>query len=405
MKFSYIAVNENGKQITGTMEAESQDDVSMRLVEQGSFPTSITKGAGKTAAAAAASGLDFLSKVTPQELILFTKQFRTMFRAGLSVTEIFVTLGEQTQNPKLKKALEQMHAGITSGESLYEVFSRYPKIFSPLYCSMVRAGEASGSLPEVMNRLCYLLEHEFKIKSDIKSALQYPKIVIFALGIAFFILLTFVIPKFVTIFKSAGIDLPLPTKICMYMYAFLHDYWYICLGGTVGGIMLISWYVKTRQGMLVKDSTMLKIPIIGPVFLKSAMSRFASILAILQASGVSILDSLDILSGTIGNTAIAKEFDKIKTKLREGHGISGPLRSAEFFTPMVVTMVSIGEESGNLDEMLTEVASHYDDEVAYAVSRMSTNLGPILIVGLAAVVGFFALAIFLPMWDLTKMVH
>jgi type IV pilus assembly protein PilC len=147
------------------------------------------------------------------------------------------------------------------------------------------------------------------------------------------------------------------------------------------------------------------MPILGPVFSKSAMSRFASIFAILQASGVSVLDSLDILSLTIGNFAISKEFDKIKVLLHEGRGISGPLSQARFFTPMVVHMVAIGEESGNLDEMLQEVSNHYDDEVAYAVSQMSTNLGPILIVGLAAVVGFFALAIFLPMWDLTKMVR
>jgi type IV pilus assembly protein PilC len=147
------------------------------------------------------------------------------------------------------------------------------------------------------------------------------------------------------------------------------------------------------------------MPILGPVFSKSAMSRFASIFAILQASGVSVLDSLDILSLTIGNSAISKEFDKIKVLLHEGRGISGPLSQARYFTPMVVHMVAIGEESGNLDEMLQEVSNHYDDEVAYAVSQMSTNLGPILIVGLAAVVGFFALAIFLPMWDLTKMVR
>jgi type IV pilus assembly protein PilC len=155
----------------------------------------------------------------------------------------------------------------------------------------------------------------------------------------------------------------------------------------------------------MRDRFLLRIPILGPVFAKSAMSRFASIFAILQSSGVSVLDSLDILSATIGNAAISREFDRIKELLKEGKGISGPLGQAKFFTPMVINMVAVGEESGNLEEMLQEVANHYDDEVRYAVSQMSTNLGPILMVGLAAVVGFFALAIFLPMWDLTQMVR
>jgi type IV pilus assembly protein PilC len=346
-----------------------------------------------------------LTKIKPQELILFTKQFRTMFKAGVSIMEIFKTMEVQTENRRLKQIVAEIGEDVQSGISLADAFGKHPRVFSPLYCNMIKAGEASGALPEVLNRLIYLLSHEHKVKSDIKSALQYPTIVLIALGIAFFVLLTFVIPKFVGIFKSAGIDLPLPTLICMYLYAFISTYWYVCIAGVVGLIVGLRYFLRTDSGRLLRDRTLLRMPILGPVFSKSAMSRFASIFAILQASGVSVLDSLDILSLTIGNSAISKEFDKIKVLLHEGRGISGPLSQARYFTPMVVHMVAIGEESGNLDEMLQEVSNHYDDEVAYAVSQMSTNLGPILIVGLAAVVGFFALAIFLPMWDLTKMVR
>jgi type IV pilus assembly protein PilC len=403
MKFTYKAITDVGSPVSGTVEAENRDAANALLYQKGYIPTRVVPEKGSS---------EFLenlqtrlTKIKPQELILFTKQFRTMFKAGVSIMEIFKTMEVQTENRRLKQIVAEIGEDVQSGISLADAFGKHPRVFSPLYCNMIKAGEASGALPEVLNRLIYLLSHEHKVKSDIKSALQYPTIVLIALGIAFFVLLTFVIPKFVGIFKSAGIDLPLPTLICMYLYAFISTYWYVCIAGVVGLIVGLRYFLRTDSGRLLRDRTLLRMPILGPVFSKSAMSRFASIFAILQASGVSVLDSLDILSLTIGNSAISKEFDKIKVLLHEGRGISGPLSQARYFTPMVVHMVAIGEESGNLDEMLQEVSNHYDDEVAYAVSQMSTNLGPILIVGLAAVVGFFALAIFLPMWDLTKMVR
>ncbi|MBS3780618.1 MAG: type II secretion system F family protein, partial [Desulfovermiculus sp.] len=257
---------------------------------------------------------------------------------------------------------------------------------------------------DVMDRLIYLLDHEHKVKSDIKSALQYPLIVLFALGVAFFILLTFVIPKFAAIFKSAGLDLPLPTVMAIGLYNFLANFWFLLIPGLIGGILALTWYTRTDQGRFYLHTLLLNLPIVGAVMQKAAMSRFASIFAILQSSGITALNSLTILSSTIGNAAISREFDTIRDLLIEGRGISEPLRSSKYFSPMVVNMVAVGEQAGNLDEMLREISAHYDDEVQYAVSQMSANLGPILIVGLAVVVGFFALAIFLPMWDLTKMV-
>jgi type IV pilus assembly protein PilC len=188
------------------------------------------------------------------------------------------------------------------------------------------------------------------------------------------------------------------------LYQVLANYWGILIVVVVGLIIGLRFYFKTSSGHLIKDSAILKMPIFGPLMQKAALSRFASIFSILQASGVPVMQALEILSGTIGNVAISREFDKIRDKVREGQGISGPLSAGKFFTPMVVDMVAIGEESGNLEDMLRQISIHYDDEVAYTVKRMSDLIGPVLIVGLAAVVGFFAMAIFLPMWDLTKMV-
>ena len=216
--------------------------------------------------------------------------------------------------------------------------------------------------------------------------------------------MTFVIPKFVKIFLKAGLDLPLPTKICMVLYQLLASYWHVLLGSIVLLIVFLTLYFKTEQGKYVRDAFLLRIPIFGELFIKSVMSRFASIFAILQSSGVGVLESMVILQNIVGNAAISKEFARIKEKLESGRGIAGPLSSAKYFTPMVVNMVAIGEESGNLDLMLTEVSAHYDYEVEHTTKNLSSMLGPFLVVCLAAMVGFFAFAIFLPMWDLTKMV-
>jgi type II secretory pathway component PulF len=343
--------------------------------------------------------------VKAPELILFTKQFQTLVRSGISVLQILQVLGRQTENKTLKVVLGDMHTAITGGAGLYEAFKRHEKVFSPLYCNMIQAGETTGSLSAVLDRLIYIIDHEHRVRSDIRAALQYPIIVVIALCIAFFVLLTFVIPKFVTIYQSAHLKLPLPTRICMLLYHLLMNYWFVLIIGVAAAVIALVYSLRTGQGRYVKDAVLLKIPLIGPLFIKAAMSRFASIFSIFQASGVPVLGAMAVLSKTIGNAAISREFNKIRDKLEQGGGIAGPLQSARYFPPMVINMVAIGEESGNLDDMLKEVSAHYDTEVEYAVKKLSDSIGPILTVGLAVVVGFFAFAIFLPMWDLTKMVH
>jgi type IV pilus assembly protein PilC len=268
---------------------------------------------------------------------------------------------------------------------------------------MLKAGEASGSLSDVLERLIYILEHEHKVKSDIKSACRYPIMVLGMLGLAFLILLTFVVPKFAVMFEEAGIDLPIPTRICMLMYAGLSNFWYLILAALVGVGAFLFISLRTPHGQYVRDQLLMRLPVIGPLFVKSAMSRFSSIFAILQASGVSVLNSIDILCETIGNAAISHEFTRVRSQLVEGKGIAAPLRAARYFTPLVVNMAAIGEESGSLDEMLREVASHYDMEVEYATRKLTDMITPALTLGLAGVVGFFALAIYLPMWDMAKM--
>ncbi len=404
-QFAYQALNENGNPISGLIEADSVETANQLLSTKGYIPTRVNEPGRGSGARGSQDLMGFLRPIKAPDLILFTKQFGTMIRSGIPMLTLLQVLENQTVNPGLKAALADIQQDIKEGSGLAEAFKRHPRIFSPLYCSMLHAGETSGALPRILDRLIYIIDHEHKVKSDIRSALNYPMIVVMALVIAFFVLLTFVVPQFVSIFMRAGLNLPLPTKICMDLYKLLTGYWPLLIGGLLTACTGLFLYARTDHGRYQRDRFLLSLPMIGPLFIKSAMSRFASVFSILQASGVTILDGIQILSDTIGNHAISREFDRIGKQLEQGRGIAEPLKSARYFPPMVVNMVAIGEESGNLDEMLQEVSLHYDAEVEFAMKRLSDAIGPILTVGLAAVVGFFALAIFLPMWDLTKMVR
>lgn len=400
--YAYKAINQSGEDVSGVVKADSVEMAGSMLSAQGYIPVKVVEEGAISTAGWWKRIETKLGTVRAEELILFTKQFRTMLIAGMPILKLLEILENQTENRKLKNVILSIALDIREGLSLYDAFSKRQGIFSPLYCSMIMAGENSGTLPEVLGRLVYILEHEHKVKSDIKAAMQYPLIVLAALGVAFFVLLTFVIPKFVGIFSRADIELPLPTAICILTYNFLSHYWGLIICGVVIIITALMLYKKTEDGKHLFDKLILETPVVGAIIVKSVMSRFASVFSILQSSGVPVLSSLGILSGTIGNQAIVRQFNRVRNGVKEGQGISGPLKSAKYFTPMVVDMIAIGEESGSLEEMLREISVHYDDEVEYAIRGLSAMIGPILIVAIAVVVGFFALSIFLPMWDLTK---
>ena len=246
-KFSYRAITETGSTTKGELEAESADKANSLLAAQGYIPTRVKEERATGAGFKLGSILDFLSPVKAPELILFTKQFNTLIRAGVPMLSLLKVLEEQTEHPKLRKNLGSIHRDIKEGSSLHEAFRRHPGVFSPLFCNMLKAGEASGALNGVLDRLTYIIEHEHKVTSDIKSALMYPIIVVCFLFIAFFVLLTGVIPRFVGIFKSAGLALPLPTQICMLLYNFLIGHWYIALSVAVIVATGLSLYIRSTQ--------------------------------------------------------------------------------------------------------------------------------------------------------------
>jgi type IV pilus assembly protein PilC len=403
--FRYQAVSDTGAASKGEIEAESVAAASAALAARGFIPMQVREARGASLGLQAPRLSNLFSPVKTTELILFTKQFKTLIRSGVPMLTILQVLEEQTENPRLRAVLAAIHQNIRDGANLHDAFQRHPQVFSTLFCSMLKAGESAGALPEILDRLVYVLEHEHKVKSDIKSAMAYPIIVVSFLTIAFFVLLIGVIPRFVTIFQNAKLTLPLPTQICLLLYKIIVQYWYIAGAVLVVTGVVLYLFLRTPRGRFVRDTLLLRLPLIGKLFQKAAISRFAGIFSILQSSGVDILDAMDILSGTIGNDAISRQLRNMKEHLKEGRGISGPLRQAKYFTPMVVNMVAVGEESGNLDVLLRDVATHYDTEVEYATKRLSDAIAPVLTICLAAVVGFFALAIFMPMWDMSLMAN
>lgn len=401
--YRYQAVDLQGRVQEGSVVAESLSAANRQLFAIDLSPITI-QSLGKVRARSPSGWLRRANQgVNVQDLIVYTKQLLTMARAGIPVTQALEILQEQTEHPRFREISEDIREEVQEGASLSDAMGKHPKVFSRLYRAIITAGEKSGTLPAAMERLLYLIEHEAMVKAEVKSATRYPLMVVAALAVAFVIMLGFVIPAFASYFDKAGLELPLPTRICLQLSAFFTSHGYLLLLATVGVFVLFRLLLRLPSVRLWRDVQLLKIPIVGQVLIKSAMTRFASVFAILHSSGIMILESLDILSQSMGNSAISAQFDRLRDSLEEGQGISAPLRAARYFPPLLISMVAIGEETGRLSEMLRNVSDHYDMELQHTMKKLTDSIGPVLIVLLIIVIGFFALAIYLPMWDLTKM--
>lgn len=400
MRYQYKAIDSNGVNFSGVVEAQSHAEAESLVAEKGYIPLNIVSSSHSKRGLATQW---FQKQVKLEDLILFTKQFQAMVDAGVPILRTFSILEEQTEHDGLRAVVGVIRKDVEEGADLYDAFSKHDTVFSSLYCSLLQAGEKSGSLSQVLNRLYYITSHEAEIKRQVRSATRYPVIVLSFLGFAFFGLLTFVIPRFMSIFKRAGIDLPLPTKVCVILSDWINNYWW-AIGLVL--VSLIASYkvaIKHERVKFYRDLMLLRCPVFGVLIQKSVMSRFASIFGILQSSGISVLSSLDILDKCLNNEVISRQFKTVKERLEQGEGIATPLKDAEYFPPLLTNMVAIGEESGRLEDMLRDIAAHYDVEVEFAVKRLVDILPTLLTIGLAVVVGFFALAIYMPMWDLTKL--
>jgi type II secretory pathway component PulF len=307
-------------------------------------------------------------------------------------------MAKQTENDRLRDILLGISDDIEGGSDLSNAMSHYPNVFSSLYVNMVRAGEASGQLEATLNRVAALQEYELVTKERVKAATRYPKLVVGALIAAFFIVVTFVIPTFAQIFKQFGSELPLPTRVMIAMDAYLKQYWLVSLVGMVLSVVAILWWIKTPPGRYWLDWLKVHMPMLGPLMSKFALSRFSRIFSSLNASGLPIMQTLAISTETVGNVYYARSLRKVTEEVKRGENLSDSLARAGIFPPLLHQMVTVGETTGKLDEVLGKVSDYFE----YAIQRFTTLIEPVLLALLATFVFFFALSVFLPLFNLAR---
>ena len=397
--FEYKVKDANGTDLSGRKEAQDLNTVVNELKGQGYLILSITEAKAKGSVGnKPARG----SKIKLDDLLVFARQMATMVQAGIPLVQTLDILSEQTDNPGFKLIIESIKNDVEAGKNFSDGLEMHKKVFSPLFISMVRAGESSGTLDEILDRLATYLEKMSNLQKKIKSAMIYPCVVF---GIAILIttlMLVFIIPKFAEIFQSLNAKLPAPTQILIDISHFVRSQILLVLGAAAAIFFLIRAFIRTPAGRIWWDRLKLRMPIFGVLFLKSAISKFSRTLATLVKSGVPILSSLEIVGTTAGNRVIELALSDIKNSIREGEGIAGPLESKGIFPPMVVRMIAVGEETGELEEMLVKVADFFDAQVDAAVDGLSSLLEPLIIAFLGVVIGGIVVAMFLPILSLSQ---
>jgi type IV pilus assembly protein PilC len=361
----------------------------------------VTKIAEKTAPKVS---FKFGGKVKDKEMAIFTRQFSTMIDAGLPLVQCLNILAEQSESKTLRSVTGQVARHVEAGSTLADALRRHPRTFDDLFTNLVEVGEAGGILDVVLQRLAAYIEKAAALKRKVKAAMVYPCAIIGVALLVVIFMLTFVIPTFAQMFKDLGADLPLPTKIVMILSDFVRGYILLIIAGMIGSVMALRSYYRTEGGRATIDALMLKLPIFGTLVRKVAVARFTRTLGTLVQSGVPILDGLRITARTAGNKVVEKAVLQCRAAVTEGKTLADPLRTSGVFPPMVTQMISVGEQTGALDAMLSKIADFYDDEVDTAVSTLTSLLEPIMIVFLGVVVGGLVVAMYLPIFKLVTLV-
>jgi type II secretory pathway component PulF len=347
--------------------------------------------------------LNVFKKVSLDELNLFTTQLLTLQRAGLPILLSLSAVNKQTRNEYFNSVIQQVITDIEGGGGLSSALANHPDVFNDLYVNMIKAGESSGALDDMLQRLAQLGEDELLMRSRVKSAVRYPMIVVATIFIALFVVLGFVIPKFATLFSSFKVQLPLPTRILLGLSGFITKFWFLVLIMIAGAVFGFIKFINGKQGRPIWDRFKLKLYVFGQLNLMIIMARFCRVASILLKSGLPILQILELVKKTVGNVIVERSIDNIKDSVAEGKGISEPMKVSALYPPIVVQMVAIGEETGKVDELLMRVAEYYDSQIDYMLKNLTTLIEPILIFFLGGIVLVMSLAIFLPMWDMAQL--
>ncbi|MBU6366547.1 MAG: type II secretion system F family protein [Gemmatimonadetes bacterium] len=395
--FQYTARSATGDVRTASINAPSREEAVARLRRQRLTVIKVEEPRGATKPAG--------GRIPMRDVVVFTRQFATMVNAGLPLVQALDILARQSEHPALAQAIRAVVADVEEGNTVADAMRRQPHAFNELYTNMVAAGEMGGILDVILNRLAVFMEKADALVRKVKGAMIYPAVILAVAALCVVVLLWRVIPVFSSMFASVGMELPGPTKLVIALSGALNQHWWALLLGTAVAVVGARRYYATPAGRLAIDAFALRLPVLGGVLRKSAVSRFTRTLGTLVSSGVGILDALEITARTAGNRVVEDAVMRSRASIAGGDTIAGPLEASGVFPPMVISMIAVGEQTGGLDEMLSKVADFYDEEVDAAVSGLLSLLEPVMIVFLGAVVGGMIVAMYLPIFDMVNAVR
>jgi MSHA biogenesis protein MshG len=401
--FAYRGRGARGELVTGTIEAADQGAVADQLFTTGVTPVDITQ----TQALSDSGEPGWLAKlfeprVTLVDIMLFSRQMYTLLKAGVPILRALAGLQESATNPTLRHVISELRISLDAGRELSAAMRQHPQVFSGFYVSVVRVGEATGQLDEAFNRLFGYLEFEREVRERIKTALRYPTIVILVISAAIAIVNFAVIPAFAKIFESSKVPLPLVTRILVGISDLFLAFWPLAVGAILAAVIGFLAYTRTENGRYNWDRVKLRIPVAGPIIFKSTLARFARAFAIAARAGVPIVQGLTVVASVVDNTFVARRVEQMREGVERGESVLRAAVATGVFTPVVVQMIAVGEETGELDDLLNEIADMYEREVDYEIKNLAANIEPIITIVLGILVLILALGVFLPIWDLGR---
>lgn len=399
--FEYKAISQAGDSINGRYNAKDRSEIMQMLRSKSYHPVQIKEVSEGTDL----SKLKVFNKVKTKDVAIFSRQFYAMLNAGVTIIQCLDILRLQTEKPYFREVIEKVYESVQKGSTLSEAMKEHQSVFPELFVSMVEAGEASGNLDIIMERMATHYEKENKIQNKIKGAMTYPMVLaVVSVAVVIFMLVA-ILPTFLGMFEGTDVPLPGPTLFLLNISDALQNYWYLFLVGTILLVYIIRRYIQTPVGRQQFDMLKLKIPVIKNTVIKVSTSRFTRTLSTLLASGIPLLQAMDIVAKVVGNRVIANGIISVKEDMRKGYDLAGPIQRLNLFPPMVHSMIRIGEESGSLDDVLQRTADFYDEEVDVAIQKMTSMLEPIMIILMAVVIGFLVIAMYMPMMDMMQTIQ
>ncbi|HEY8805342.1 MAG TPA: type II secretion system F family protein [Clostridium sp.] len=399
--FKYRVMNQQGQKIEGTFKANSRNEVLAMIEDNNYYPIEIKEALEREQK----DLFESFAKVKTKDLYIFCRQFHTMINAGANISNALNVLKKETENKKMKKSLNEVHEDVQKGVSLSEALGKHKDVFPELLINMITTGEVSGNLDIIMSRMASHFEKENKINNQLKTAMVYPTVLAGLSVVIVIFLLTFIMPTFTGMFKSSGVPLPAPTRIVMGFSKFIQTKWYILLVVIGGGVYGMKYYAKTPIGRLSLDRLKFKLPIIKDTTEKVIVSRFTRTLSTVLASGVSLVQCLEVVRKVVGNKVAEKSLEVIKEKVLKGVSLGEAIGEESIFPVMLHSMIKIGEESGSLDDILDKTANFYDEELETSLKKMTTMIEPLMIIVMGVVIGFIVIAMMMPIFDMTKTVQ